>query len=384
MRSANGYTQEKLARALGVTRLTVQRWEHGRFSPRPDLRLRTAALLKVGPDEVGGWFTQAAEAHVPTSAPSPSAPGPETLSRLRAVIFGGGARPADMASVDSGKAVLRAHRLYQHADYDGVCRILPGVIAGFDERSTGAARRAAGYIAAAKLATKVGDTHLAWVTADRAHRAACEVGNPALIGVARYQVAAALHRSGNTDHAQAVAAEAADDLARNVEKHPHNVSARGALVLLSAVMFARSGATSTAQALLAEARALAEELRVDANHLWTGFGPTNVAIHELSVAAQSGSVEHARSLGAVIDTDRMPAVLVGRRAQVHLDLGRTAVTARDDSVAVLHLLEAERVANQAVSRNIVARGLIGTLLSREQHGTTPGLRALARRAGVEA
>lgn len=51
-------------------------------------------------------------------------------------------------------------------------------------------------------------------------------------------------------------------------------------------------------------------------------------------------------------------------------------------LAVLHLLEAERVATQAISRNAVACAILTTLLGRERKGSTPGLRALADRAGA--
>jgi len=54
----------------------------------------------------------------------------------------------------------------------------------------------------------------------------------------------------------------------------------------------------------------------------------------------------------------------------------------EDSLAVLHLLEAERVARQAVSRHATARRLLTALLARERRAATPGLRALAARAGL--
>jgi hypothetical protein len=87
-------------------------------------------------------------------------------------------------------------------------------------------------------------------------------------------------------------------------------------------------------------------------------------------------------LGETIDTGSLPAVLRGRRSQVHLDLGWAAAGQGDDTLAVLHLLEAERIAAQAASRNASARTLLGTLLARERQSATPGLRGLASRAGL--
>lgn len=79
----------------------------------------------------------------------------------------------------------------------------------------------------------------------------------------------------------------------------------------------------------------------------------------------------------------MPTVLVGRRAQVHVDLAAAAVMSSGDrSASVLHLLEAERVAVEAVHANVQARALLLDLLAKERRAATPGLRPLAERAGL--
>ncbi|MFE5565077.1 hypothetical protein ACFQ68_08800 [Amycolatopsis japonica] len=248
------------------------------------------------------------------------------------------------------------------------------------------AQNACGYVAAAKLATKLGSGSLAWLAADRANSAALGSGKPELVGIARYQVACALLLNGHLDDAQNLVEETMEDLpaANTVDDERARVSVRGALLLLAAVMAARSGAGQNARELLRRARGPAGDLEGEGNALWTGFGPTNVAIHELSVAVHLGDAKTAYELGSAIDTDRLPDVLIGRRSQVHLDLGRAAMRAADDGLAVLHLLEAERVAKQAVSRNASARDTIRVLLGRERHNATPGLRALALRAGVHA
>jgi hypothetical protein len=147
-------------------------------------------------------------------------------------------------------------------------------------------------------------------------------------------------------------------------------------------MAARRGEVQAARNHLRDAARLAEQLGYDGNWLWTAFGPTNIAIHELAVHVALGDSRAALRIGESLDTDAMPAVLLGRRSQVHLELGWASVGQGDDSLAVLHLLEAERVAKQAVSRNATARGLLNTLLARERKSATPGLRALAARAGA--
>jgi len=44
----------------------------------------------------------------------------------------------------------------------------------------------------------------------------------------------------------------------------------------------------------------------DGNHLWTAFGPTNVAIHRVASAMDLGDVQVAVDLGPRIDTSNLP------------------------------------------------------------------------------
>lgn len=296
-----------------------------------------------------------------------------------------GRAPASAAQVAAG--VVQAHRLYQMADYDGAARLLPLVLRrlGADSRVPLPAKATA-YLAAAKLATKLGDAALAWVAADRGLQLAMETGQHALIGIANYQVACALLGSGHLEDAEQTAASAVEHIASDgssiKQAAEDALSARGALLLLLAIMAARRSDAPVAQSYLRDAKQLANGLGQDGNWLWTAFGPTNIAIHELAVQVELGDSRKALHLGEAIDTGSLPTVLRGRRSQVHLELGWASVGQGDDSLAVLHLLEAERVAKQAVSRNSAARALLTKLLSRERKSATPGLRALAARAGV--
>lgn len=102
-----------------------------------------------------------------------------------------------------------------------------------------------------------------------------------------------------------------------------------------------------------------------------------------------GSGRPRRSAGALataqrIDVAAMPASLCGRQAQVHLDSAWAHAQLRDDALAVIHLLDVERVAPDLMVVSPEARGLIRDLLLRERRGAMPGLRGLALRAGVAA
>jgi len=93
----------------------------------------------------------------------------------------------------------------------------------------------------------------------------------------------------------------------------------------------------------------------------------------------------AIEIGERIDADRLPPALTGRRAQVHIDLATAwAQTQRSDGNALLHLLEAERIAPEAIHMGHAARSIIADLAARPGGRRTPGLLALADRAGVAA
>lgn len=351
-------SQDKFATALGFTKRTVGNAERGTHPP--SLALRRAldqAWEKASDDQRDRFLAALATAQTPIQM-TPTSPDrghrlAPTLDGLRGTVLGwprtvpmeGSANSAQemvettaCAGATTMAAITQVHRRYQLADYDSAAQLLPAVLMRLQgqlgaHEGNGECRvgtltsrhmTTAAYIAAAKLATKLGDSGLAWVTADRAITAANESEH------------AAARRDDNT----------------------------------------------TAQAALGKAGQLAEQLGCDGNWLWTAFGPTNVAIHQLSVHARLGSAKQAMELGATIDTDGLPTVLRGRRSRVHLELSWAAAKQADDALAVLHLLEAERVAEQAVSRNASARKLLSILVKRERRGATPGLRGLAARAGL--
>ncbi|MGQ0838520.1 helix-turn-helix domain-containing protein [Actinokineospora sp.] len=356
-------------------RLASVRARAAELRGQPD---RSAANL---PAEV---VTSAQRADVPLLDSLRSA----VLGHLNRVDLDGENRPlATAQQVDA--SIEEAHRLYQMADYDSVARILPSIVRRLEEPSGGidisTHRKTITYLVAAKLATKLGDAGLAWVAADRSVQLATETDHQGLIGVANYQVACALLSGGHLADAEQTASMAVEKIAarsRALSQSVQEASAQGGLTLLLAVMTARRGDAHAAHANLQAARRLAAHVGQDSNFLYTAFGPTNVAIHELGVHVALGDARKALQFGEVIDTDVLPTVLRGRRSQVHLELGKASVDQGNDSMALLHLLEAERVAKQVVSRNATARTLIATLLSRERKSAMPGLRALASRAEV--
>lgn len=328
---------------------------------------------------------------------SPQVDGLTRGLRARLLVRGaaGGPEPTgrELAAVD--REVRLAHDAYQRADYQRAVRALPALITDAEQLVRSATTRryeqqaqrllAISFLAASKVATKLGDGVLGWVAADRAVTAALAAGDRAVSGVGAYQVARALLQTPDRlGEAAEVLAAAVAELRRPREPDgPAERSVLGALLLLAAVVAARRQQPAEASARLAAASELAARQRRDDNQLWTGFGPTNVRIHALSVAVALRQPRRAVEIAETLDPSALPAALVSRRAQVHIDLatGFSQATAGGPP-ALLHLLEAERIAPELVRLSHVTRTLLARLLRQERRLAMPGLRPLAARAGV--
>lgn len=293
------------------------------------------------------------------------------------------------------EAALRHGNLaYQSARYSDL-RKLPALIGSvealFSQQHNAAdtpraARAASGvYLLASKLAAKLGDGDLAWTTADRARCFGLIAADPTLIAIAAYQTSCALAKQpGGAGAAEEVAVSAADAIASHrLHRAAAYMSAYGALLLHAAFAAARQADERGASMHLRAAELAADQLGRNSNELWTAFGPANVKLHRISVAVALNDNRLALRAAERLDASQIPITLTSRRAQVHLDLAAAySATGKSDPEAMLQLLEYERLVPEAVRLNSAAANLITKLLHRERPSHTPGLRALAHRAGV--
>lgn len=288
--------------------------------------------------------------------------------------------------------IVEAHRGYQAAEYQDVLAGLPALLAEVDvmrhehdepDPTEDLLAYVYAYVAASKLLVKVGASDLAMLSADRAASASVESGSLVVKGLSAYQVVCALLRADRADDAEHLAVAMATEVERAARSdEPGLVSVAGALWLIAAIIAARRTEKFEAWERLNRADRLAQLLGEDGNHLWTAFGPTNVALHRVSVAAELGDAGEALRAATEIETDRFPEGLRSRRAQLHLDLAWAQAQRKRDAEATLHLLEAEQVAPQVVHYNVVVRELIREMLARGNRSQTSALDKLAVRASV--
>ena len=285
----------------------------------------------------------------------------------------------------------RANGLYQAARYDEAGRLLPGLIDAVEEARLSCAPaerratdtvRALVYHSATMTLNRVGEAELAWTAADRSIAAAEAADRPLLAAVSAYRLGYVLIGLKRAEQAEDLLLRTADALAMSRPTKPSASSVRGGLYLAAAsAAAARFDSAGTARHL-ATAKKLAGRLGGDRNDFWSAFGPTNVVIHEVSAAVTFGDAGSALSRGESLDVDRIGPGLLGRRAQVLLDLARAYGLQRKDAAAVNTLLRAERVSPELVRYDSRTNELLTELVRREHRVSTPELRGLARRAGV--
>ncbi|WP_109505519.1 helix-turn-helix domain-containing protein [Nocardioides speluncae] len=288
-------------------------------------------------------------------------------------------------------AVVLVNHEYQAARYERAAAMLPEILGAADAYYDGSAGRAGrgvhlarcmAYVVTAKLLTKVGEAHLAWLAADRATHAAVAAESTAAEGMAAYQVACALLLVDGADAAELLAVRAAEGLMTDATSDsPDLVSLSGALWLLAAVIAARRSDRPIAIERLVHAERLGELLGRDANHAWTAFGPTNVAVHRASSHAELGDPRAVLRAAADIDPESFPVGLNGRRSRIYLDLAWAQTQARNDLEAILHLKRAESVAPEVLRFDSVAQGLVRDLLKRARRPSA-ALTTMATRAGI--
>jgi DNA-binding XRE family transcriptional regulator len=389
-RRRRGLSQAALAGLVGRSESWLSQVERGvRSVDRLSVLLDLARVLHVDMESLSGrpWQVQ----------PNGGAFG-AGLAELRTCMTRydhmlGDSTPAALTLAQLQAQVVGVHRSYQAAHYEQVVSELPALLgqaerlrlelAQTPEEREGHLIYVSAYAAAAKLVTKLGAGDLALLAADRAATAAYTAESDVASGMAAYQVACAVLRAEQPQDAEHLAVGMAERLERTARSDsPVIVSLCGALWLIAAVIAARQTEQWTAWERLERAQRMADMLGEDGNHAWTAFGPTNVAIHRVSVAAELGDPGEALRAAATVDTERLPSGLASRRAQVQLDLAWAQAQRKRDAEATLHLLDAERVAPEVIRHNVIAQELVREMLARGKKAQTRSLTDLATRAGL--
>jgi transcriptional regulator with XRE-family HTH domain len=232
------------------------------------------------------------------------------------------------------------------------------------------------YQAAASVLVKLGDLDLARLCADRGDIAAQDAGDPITLASLQRSIAHSLLSNGQYEDAVAIVREGVIDAADL--DGAAGLSVTGTLMLVGATASARAGARAEASAFLQHADRLADRLGGDRNEVWTSFGPTNVAIHKVTVAAELGDIQTAIDLGSELDVSAMPRE---RRMRHQLEVARALFRAGRGDESLAALLSAEQTAPEQVRRHFLTHEIVHAFVRTARARPNPDLVALARRLG---
>jgi transcriptional regulator with XRE-family HTH domain len=370
-RRRRGLAQATLAGLVGRSEDWLSKIERGeREIRRLDLLVEVARALRVTLGDLLGEPVLMEDEHknddVPAIRDALMAP-----QRLSKTLFGGAIEPEYVDPQPVGQWAEDAWSDYQGGRIGKVVAALPRLIKTAQQMESASGdgsykRRCAAVSArihhlAATTLSKVGESDLAWIAAERAMQAADVADDPLVLASAARSGTHALLAVGRFDDALQLGDAAARWLApRMNEGDPSALSLYGMLHLRSATAAARHQDRGIANELLGKAEVAAESLGEDANYWQTGFGPTNVALHRVSAELDLGDVAYVVEQGQV-DTSTVP---VERQVMHLIDYARAlSLIARDDDALQL-LLSAEEKSPQLVRHSAIAREVVRTMYRR--------------------
>lgn len=291
-----------------------------------------------------------------------------TPRRLSRVLFGRNeAAPVEVSPVE--RLTELAWGDFQRGRLGSVITALPSLITSAQQLEDAAGdlvdTRAAWAVSArihhlgASTLSKIGEADLAWMAAERAMQAADQSDDPKVLASAARAGTHALLAVGRYDDALSLGATASDWLGERIEADdPEALSLSGMLNLRTSVAAARHQDRGTRTDLLRQATAAADRLGEDGNYWQTGFGPTNVKLHELSTALDLGDVAYVVEHGPDVSVENMPV----ERAVAHrIDVARALSLVAQDDEALRYLLDAERDAPQTVRHSAAVRETVRTM-----------------------
>ncbi|MEU3649431.1 helix-turn-helix transcriptional regulator [Lentzea sp. NPDC034063] len=235
------------------------------------------------------------------------------------------------------------------------------------------------YALLRSVAKRLGRVDVSLLAADRAIRAGENADDPLRLAMAQWNLAQVLLADGEAEGAEDVAMQAAEALSPQASEDLDAVALRGALLLVGSIAAARQGNVWQARERVQVVEPLAK-LTGERNTMWTVFGPTNVAMHAVSVEVEAGAAADGLRLAERIDHDRSPSI--ERRVAFLLDQAKGQVQRRDFGSALVMLSATEREAPEDLKHRPAAHKLLETLVQRARRSVATEAARLATRVGA--
>jgi len=384
-RRRRGLSQVKLAGLLGRSESWISQVERGvRPLDRISVLNEVARALSVPVKELApttlGSFDEAEE-HPAVRAVRVA------LTTYGPMLSTAGDRPLPELPLLEDDAT-QAWDLVHASRYEELATLLPRLLADAEATArsddatiarVGLAVAADAYQAAGAMLMKLGERDMAWLAGDRAVQLGARGSDHVLAAAGVVRIGHAFLADDRLDDALRVAAQTAAGVEELGTDTPESLSLVGALHLIAAIANTRLNQIDDARDHLAAAESAAQRLGEDRNDFHTEFGPTNVAIHAVSIAVESGDAGEALRRAAKIDASQLSPE---RRARFLIDVARAYGQRRKTEDAVRTLREAERLTPEQVRTNELVREMVRDLLRSGRRQPDKSLRELARRIGV--
>lgn len=228
---------------------------------------------------------------------------------------------------------------------------------------------------------RIGRVDLSTLAADRAMRAAEDADDPLRIATAQWNLGHALLAVNQPAQAEELALRAAEQVAAAQMPEVQRTAMAGALQLVAVVGTARRRRWWEARERLRQhAAPAAREVPDDSNIGWTVFGPTNIALHAVSIEMEAGETGEALHTADAIDTSDLPSV--EREFTFGLEVAACHSQRRDDAAVLLALLGLESIASEDLARTPLAQRLVLTVIRRARAIHARQAEELAVRMGL--
>lgn len=372
IRKTRGWTARELARRAGVSYSLLTKVESGAAAASPAFIGAVARALRVDVPRITGQ---------PYEEPgSRYAAMQEAIALLRRTVLAydlPASLDAPVQSVDElRRDVAAARSLTRQARYLQLCQTLPGLITELQTAvnlSDGADRPALyallaeAYGGVSGLAHQLGYLDLRAMVVDRIEQAARQSQDPLRVARTQWSRGASLLAAGAYDQGLALMERTRAELGENVGAMSEaGRSVYGSLHLRSAVLAARAGRRTEADAHLAEARAIAGRVQEGANHYGMEYGPANVAIHEVSAAIELADGTLAVGRAARVEkAGHLRALPPSRAGHYRIDVARGWLYHGDRHRALRALEAARRASPQLVRIHPMVRDTVHIIASAE-------------------
>jgi len=273
--------------------------------------------------------------------------------------------------------------------YSDALRVLPDLIVHSEravyehDRSVQACRQISElYQLARQVLKHLGRVDLGGMVSDRAMRYAEETEDPLLVAAATWSLGHAMLSDDMPAGSLEVAMKGREALEPLLsDGTPELFSLYGGLLLLGAIASLRTGDPWRARELLREpAHNAALRAGEGCNYHQTVFGPTNVAIHMVSVEHEQGEISEALRLADDVDISLIPSL---ERKTSHLyQVAQCYDCRKNDAAVFVHLKMAERLCPQDFQHNRGVRSMVSTLVKRAKPSYAPEVRKFAGRIGL--